>query len=162
MSDWPEGYQLVKGSSLDRARLLTTMGNAYLELGATQLGHLAKTIDLYLEGPSALWWLQKNRTSRVGFTAGNVDSIGCIWLGASINQLTGGFQAYLYLVYISPDHRRQGLGRKLMQYAKTWAIEQGYKQLALQVFCKNLPALRLYENLGYQSTATLMTLNLES
>ncbi|MEM7796565.1 MAG: GNAT family N-acetyltransferase, partial [Cyanobacteria bacterium P01_C01_bin.118] len=113
-SDWPEGYQLVRGSSLDRARLLTTMGNAYLELGATQLGHLTRTVELYLAGPSMLWWLQTTGTARVGFMAENVHSLGCLWLGPSVNQLTGALQAYLYLVYVVPSYRRQGLGRKLM------------------------------------------------
>ena len=159
-SNWPQGYHLIKGSSLDRSRLLTTMGNAYLELGATQLGHLTKTIDLYLEGPSVLWWLEKVRTSRVGFTASGDVPIGCLWLGPSINQLTGALQAYVYLIYVAPNYRRQGLGRKLMEHAKDWAKDQGYDQLSLQVFTKNTAALKLYENLGYRPNATLLTLDL--
>ena len=159
-SNWPSGYHLSKGSSLDRARLITTMGDAYLELGATQLGHLTKTIDLYLDGPSVLWWLEKAGTSRVGFTASRKDEIGCLWLGPSVNQLTGALQAYVYLVYVVPHYRRQGLGRKLMEYAKDWATGQGYEQLSLQVFTNNAVALKLYENLGYEPNATLLTLDL--
>ncbi|EKV01872.1 acetyltransferase [Leptolyngbya sp. PCC 7375] len=160
--DWPPGHRLVQGSSLDRARLLATMGNAYAELGATQLGHLTKTVDLYLEGPSALWWLEKSESgARVGFTATTTgESLGCLWLGQSMNQLTGALQAYIYLVYVSPGYRRQGLGRQLMQYAKNWAKAQGYDQLSLQVFTDNLAALSLYNSLGYEPKATLLTLDL--
>lgn len=159
-SSWPDGYQLVQGSKLDRARLLTTMGNAYMELGATQLGHLTKTIELHFSGPLALWWLEKVGTSRVGFTASMDVPIGCLWLGQSVNQLTGALQAYVYLVYVAPTHRRQGLGRQLMEHAKAWAKEQGHEQLSLQVFTHNETALRLYQSLGYATKATLMTLEL--
>lgn len=148
------------GSSLDRSRLLATMDSAYRELGATQLGHLTKTVELYLESPSMLWWLEKAGAARVGFTAGQPNAIGCLWLGQSINQLTGELQAYIYLVYVEPAYRRQGLGRGLMSHAKRWAQEQGYDQMNLQVFDQNTVALHLYENLGFIPTATLLTLDL--
>lgn len=159
-SNWPQGYRLVPGASLDRARLLTIMGNAYMELGATQLGHLAKTVEMYLADSSTLWWLEKAGAPRVGFTASAPPPIGCLWLGQSINQLTGAPQAYVYLVYVAPTHRRQGLGAKLMDHAKAWAKDQGYEQLSLQVFTHNQAGLKLYKNLGYTPTASLLTLEL--
>ena len=159
-SNWPSGYRLVQGSSLDRSRLISTLGIAYTELGATQLGHLTKTVELYLEGPSMLWWLEKSAASRVGFTAAQRDSVGCLWLGQSINQLTGALQAYIYLVYVAPQYRRRGMGRKLMQHAKDWAKKQGYDQISLQVFTKNIAALKLYETLGYRQSAALLVLEL--
>ena len=159
-SNWPLGYRLVQGSSVDRSRLISTLGSAYEELGATQLGHLAKTVELYLEGPSMLWWLEKTSTSRVGFTAVQAEAVGCLWLGQSINQLTGALQAYIYLVYVAPQYRRRGMGRKLMQHAKDWAAKQGYDQISLQVFVGNFPAIKLYRQEGYQTQAIWMTLNL--
>ena len=141
-SSWPQGYHLVQGSSLDRARLVAAMGNAYAELGATQLGHLAKTVELYLASPSTLWWLEKlGSPARVGFTATQPDTLGCLWLGPSINQLTGELQAYIYLV----------------EHAKQWASAQGYKQLSLQVSIQNTAAIELYNSLGYESKAIWMT-----
>ena len=159
-SNWPDGYQLVQGSTLDRAQLITVMGRAYGELGATQLGHLTKTVELYLANSSTLWWLQKAGTSRVGFTARQESAIGCLWLGQSVDQLTGALQAYVYLVYVDPAYRRRGLGRQLMTHAKKWATEQGYSQLSLQVFNKNEAAFALYSSLGYQPTAALLTLKI--
>ncbi len=67
---------------------------------------------------------------------------------------------YIYLVYVDPAYRQQGLGRKLMNHAKNWAIEQGYAQISLQVFFQNIPARKLYARLGYQANAILLTLNL--
>ncbi|NEP59632.1 MAG: GNAT family N-acetyltransferase, partial [Symploca sp. SIO2G7] len=132
---------------------------AYAELGATQLGHLNQTVELYLKGVSTLWWLQKGDV-RVGFTASQKADIGCLWLGQSINQLTGALQAYIYLVYVEPAYRRQGLGRGLVKHAKYWAQKHGYAQMSLQVFCNNKTALHLYKALGFTPTATLLTLDL--
>lgn len=157
---WPDGYQLIQGSNLDRAQLIAVMGRAYGELGATQLGHLTKTVDLYLANSSMLWWLQKTSTTRVGFTARQEPAAGCLWLGQSVDQLTGVPQAYVYLIYVDPAYRRQGLGRQLMAHARKWAAEQGYNQLSLQVFNKNEAACELYNSLGYQPIATLLTLEL--
>lgn len=136
------------------------MVSAYTELGATQLGHLTKTVELYLQGSSQVWWLEKSDIPRVGFTATQSEPMGCLWLGQSVNQLTGALQAYIYLVYVDPSYRRQGLGRQLMNHAKSWATGQGYGQISLQVFTKNVAALKLYESLGYSATATLLTLDL--
>lgn len=161
---WPSGYRLIEGSSADRSRLIATMEKAYGELGATSLSHIGPTVDQYFAGLSALWWLETDGAQarpRVGFTAQTVvEPLGCLWLGQSVNQLTGALQAYVYLVYVALEHRRQGLGCALMAQAKVWAQAQGYQQISLQVFSNNVAALKLYSRLGYQSKATWMTLDL--
>jgi RimJ/RimL family protein N-acetyltransferase len=46
-------------------------------------------------------------------------------------------------------HRRQGIGRALMEAAAEWARESGVSKLELHVFPWNEPAIALYESLGY-------------
>lgn len=160
----PSGYRLVEGSNADRSRLVATMERAYQELGATSVSHIAPTVDQYFSGLSFLWWLDNDRVTaipRVGFTAKPaVTTLGCLWLGQSVNQLTGALQAYVYLVYVAPEHRGQGLGRGLMAHAKKFAYAHGYGQISLQVFNSNDIALKLYASLGYKPQATWMTLDL--
>lgn len=137
------------------------MARAYAELGADRLDHLANTVDRYLEVPHYLWWLEPaSQGPRVGFGAAPEEPLGCLWLGQSINQMTGAPQVYVYLIYVAPAHRRRGLGRRLMQQAQVWASSQGYSQIGLQVFNHNQPALKLYRALGYRSQASWMTLDL--
>ena len=160
---WPPGYRLIEGSTADRSRLIATMEKAYGELGATSLTHIGPTVDRYFAAPSSLWWLETNSSlagSRIGFTAQTVEPVGCLWLGQSVDQLTGAPQAYVYLVYVALEHRRQGLGCALMTQARVWAQAQGYHQLSLQVFTDNVAALKLYDSLGYQARAVWMTLDL--
>ena len=51
---------------------------------------------------------------------------------------------------VSREHRRQGIGLALMEAAEEWAREAGVRKLELHVFPHNLPAIRLYEKLGYE------------
>lgn len=50
---------------------------------------------------------------------------------------------------VARSHRRQGIGRALMQAAEEWARETGISKLELHVFTHNRPAIALYESLGY-------------
>lgn len=57
--------------------------------------------------------------------------------------------AVLHALEVIPALRRQGLGRRMMQGAASWARAQGAMHLALLVVEGNLPARALYDGLGY-------------
>lgn len=48
-----------------------------------------------------------------------------------------------------PRFRRAGLARRLMKLAEDHAEEMSGESLTLEVRCDNLPAITLYESLGY-------------
>lgn len=51
---------------------------------------------------------------------------------------------------IHPDHRRKGLGRRLIEELETWAQGNGILKIELKVWSNNAIALNLYNKLGYQ------------
>ncbi len=158
----PANYRLEVGASLDRARLVKFMQRAYRELGATDASaHLADTVERHFSARSQLWWLvEKSSVQPSGLPGTNrPDPSGCLWLGEAIDQRSGLKQAYVFLLYVSPDHRQQGLGTALMRHAHEWAVQQGYSQIGLQVFEDNAPALKLYRKLGYRSQARWLSLD---
>jgi RimJ/RimL family protein N-acetyltransferase len=50
---------------------------------------------------------------------------------------------------VAASHRRQGIGRALLDTAFEWARASGVRKLELHVFPHNTPALALYESLGF-------------
>jgi GNAT superfamily N-acetyltransferase len=137
-TDRPE-YQLVIGAVFER-----------LYPQQQDYHHLESTVDRYLSIDTPLWFVTTNKADR------DPVKIACLWLGIAIDQVTGIRHPNTFLIYVDPAHRRQGIGRALMQHAETWSKEQGYIQIGLQVFTDNQPAIDLYQQLGYRATSISM------
>ncbi len=57
--------------------------------------------------------------------------------------------AHLNLLAVSPEHRRQGLGRQLMQWLTSTAVEAGVFRINLELRTHNETARTFYERLGF-------------
>ena len=51
---------------------------------------------------------------------------------------------------VASGYRRRGIGRALLEQAVDWARDAGVRKLELHVFPWNEPALRLYEQFGFE------------
>ena len=51
---------------------------------------------------------------------------------------------------VAASHRRRGIGRALLEQAADWARDAGIRKLELHVFPWNEPALKLYEQFGFE------------
>jgi ribosomal protein S18 acetylase RimI-like enzyme len=141
-------YRLVMGSRRDQAQLLTFLRCTYQELFPQQkaFDHLTQTVEQYFSERSRLWWVQSRLEPHPEPVAG-------LWLGDAIDQVTGERYSHIFMLYVVPNHRRQGLATALLQYAQQWSQARGDRQLGLQVFPHNRPALELYRKLGFQTHA---------
>ena len=63
-----------------------------------------------------------------------------------------GHRGWLYAVAVDPDHRRRGLGRRLVRQAEDWLGTQGILKIQLMVRDSNRPVLGFYAALGYAYT----------
>ncbi|MCY0925047.1 GNAT family N-acetyltransferase [Streptomyces sp. H27-H1] len=72
--------------------------------------------------------------------------VGTVWVAPN------GQDSYVFDVAVDEEHRGRGYGRDLMLLAERTALATGHRVLALHVFTDNVPALRLYESLGYRTT----------
>jgi ribosomal protein S18 acetylase RimI-like enzyme len=152
-------YQLLNGDVGDRAKLLGFLQITYRELYPQQqtYSHLESTVDRYLSSDTPLWFVTADRddASAERLHQGSA-RIGCLWLGMAIDQITGIRHPNIFLIYIEPGYRRQGIGRELMRQAEMWAKLEGYSQISLQVFTTNQPAIDLYGSLGYEARSISM------
>src|SRR3712207_2545040 len=62
-------------------------------------------------------------------------------------------EAYIERLVVSPGFRRQGMARRLLAAAEDLAREHGKRTVGLHVSGNNLPALRLYEDEGYEEVS---------
>ena len=116
MATLPPGYHLRLGSPLDRVILVKFMECTYQELGDTPPpNHLATTVDHYLSCDTPLWVVECPRQR------GSALAVGCIWLGQASDQRNGLLHPYVLLLYVHPDHRRQGVFRALFEHLKSEA-----------------------------------------
>ncbi|MBP5971611.1 GNAT family N-acetyltransferase [Brasilonema sp. CT11] len=88
-------------------------------------------------------------------------AIAGLWVGNAIDQVQGDRHAHIFLLYVLPEHRRQGIGTALMQYVENWARARGDHQIGLQVFQTNTAALNLYNQLGYETQSLWMVKSLK-
>jgi GNAT superfamily N-acetyltransferase len=141
-------YQLVAGHALDVNILCEFLQITYQELYPQQQDyqHLSATVDRYFSAQTPLWFVTTSSSTK----------IACLWLGIAIDQITGIRHPNIFLIYVNPNYRRQGIGRALMEYIHAWAKDRGYTQIGLQVFTTDRPALDLYQQLGYQSRSISM------
>ncbi|MFB2968283.1 GNAT family N-acetyltransferase [Aerosakkonema sp. BLCC-F183] len=174
-------YQLYVGSSLDRAVLVKFMQQTYQELfPGGNISHLADTVDRYFSKDTPLWlveFLDKGEDNpdqlpshqnfslsspRSGGIEGGKEKRGyshrvaCLWMGNAIDQVSGDRHAHIFLLYVLPKHRRQGIATALMRLGEEWAKARGDRQIGLQVFLVNQPAVNLYSKLGYQTHSLSM------
>ncbi len=172
------GYIIRRGSTSDRALLLKFMQRTYQDLFPNEnFSHLEQTVKQYFSSDTPLWWVEEGEQGDKG-TRGQGDKennytqfpipnsqfsipnsqfpIACLWVGNAIDQVHGNRHAHIFILYVVPEHRRLGIGRALMRYVESWAIERGDRQIGLQVFQSNKPALNLYNQLGYQTQSLWM------
>ena len=62
-------------------------------------------------------------------------------------------EAYVERLVVSPAFRRHGMARRLLSAAEDLARDSGKETIGLHVSANNLPALRLYENEGYEEVS---------
>lgn len=149
----PAGYWLQGGCPGDRPLLTRLMERTYGELfPGMVLDHLKGTVDSYFP-QTQLWWIYAGSTPPQPqglIPRSPPNPIAGLWLGSAVDQVGGDRHSHIFLLYVSPDHRRQGLGRYLLAQAEGWAKKNHDRQITLQVFCDNQSALALYQSQGYR------------
>lgn len=58
--------------------------------------------------------------------------------------------AHLESIAVDPSIQGKGIGRKLLEEIEKVSISNGCNRMILETFEKNYPALKLYQNFGYQ------------
>jgi ribosomal protein S18 acetylase RimI-like enzyme len=159
----PPDYSLRRGTRGERSLLLKFLQSTYLETNpGGNFTHLTETVEQYFSSDTPVWWVDWQQTPTPSTKHRITIPVGCLWLGIAIDQITGDRHTNIFLLYVMPEHRRQGIGTALMHHAEVWAIDRGDRQIGLQVFQTNHPALNLYKQMGYTTQSLWMIKTLPS
>ena len=101
--------------------------------------------------------LSKRETDRI-FVAEDEGRafLGYLWVGESINMLTGKKQGFIYDIFVGREFRSKGIGEKLLEKAVDFCREKGYSRILLMVSVNNTAAIKLYEKAGFKAEQTYM------
>lgn len=53
-------------------------------------------------------------------------------------------------MYVVPDFRNRGMGKRILELLEQWAVEQGFTKAILETGIKQPEAISAYRNSGYQ------------
>ncbi len=77
--------------------------------------------------------------------------VGFMWLSLLSNLLDSCI-GYIKNIYVAPEFRGQGYGRRLLETADRWFEDHGAARATLDASIGNERAVRLYEHAGYKIT----------
>ena len=75
-----------------------------------------------------------------------------IWLAAVVGTIMAGYdghRGWIYSVAVSPSHRRQGIGSRLVSHAERALTDRGCMKINLQIMEGNESVTAFYASLGY-------------
>lgn len=89
------------------------------------------------------------------------EPIGMVSLLYTISTAEGGLAAWLEDMVIHPDHRRSGIGSRLMDHAIATARSRGVTRISLLTDSVNAGAIRFYQRKGF-TRSEMITMRLNS
>lgn len=80
---------------------------------------------------------------------------------ASRHYVSPPFHAYIGFLYVTPEHRGQGINKQVLEHLFAWARAHDLPEIHLTVYPDNAPAIRAYEKTGFDPYILEMRMNLD-
>jgi len=64
--------------------------------------------------------------------------------------------SYLGFMYVVPEHRGKGINKMIVEALEAWSLSQGVSEMQLEVYVKNIAAIKAYEKSGYDALILTM------
>ncbi len=84
------------------------------------------------------------------------NTLGYAIIGSASTMLTPVPFGFVYDLWVSPEARRHGVAKRLLERAEDWCRQQGYRKLKLEVAASNKAARALYASDGFAEERVFM------
>ncbi|NRD20890.1 GNAT family N-acetyltransferase [Winogradskyella eckloniae] len=91
----------------------------------------------------------KNQNYKCAIISLDKDVVGVTGLWFSTRHYIGK-SVELDHVYIKPEHRGSGLGKRFMAWINNYVVEHGCKAIELNTYVQNYPSHKFYYNEGFE------------
>jgi len=119
--------------------------------GSTDEEHKAEMLDIYEHTETQLVLVAETEDEKlVGFLEASIRPFVEDCHSDNVGYLEGWF--------VEPDYRKNGIGRKLVRGAESWARSKGCEEMASDSELGNDLSLKAHLNLGYEETSRLVHL----
>ncbi len=112
--------------------------------------HSKDEVELFQHGFTATAWsdnIGRNATFLAVRESG--ERLGYLHIREGFDEIAKEKCGYIALLAVAPNAEGQGVSHVLIKQAESWARNQGFSRVALDVFASNHRGLRFYEKSGY-------------
>lgn len=124
------------------AREIAEMSRDLIEQGLTWAWTPVRVQYFIMGSDSSVVIARRERRPEASDDSGGLAAFAIMHFGDEV--------AHLNLLAVAPDYRRQGLGRRLMDWLVLTAIEAGVFTINLELRIRNTGARAFYESLGFK------------
>ena len=82
--------------------------------------------------------------------SGNIIGTGYAQIRISKECLVHEKHSYIGFMFVSPNHRGQGLAQRIMERLTEWSEEKGVKDIYMDVYAQNESAIKAYNKAGFE------------
>jgi GNAT superfamily N-acetyltransferase len=93
--------------------------------------------------------LEEQTASRIVIAESDDEVLGVAFFNIGVSLASGGPYIWLNELFVDPDARNQGIGRKLLLHVIYWAENEGIKGIELETGINNAITKHLYNSLGF-------------
>jgi ribosomal protein S18 acetylase RimI-like enzyme len=128
---------------------LRALQDTPLAFGSTYAKEAANTDAEWAER-ARKWTTQGEAVVFLAFDSEDAGS--CCGIVGCFNDREKAGRAHIVSMWVAPEVRRQGLGRRLIEAVEGWARQQQFSELLLHATETNQPAIELYLRCGFVLT----------
>ena len=68
---------------------------------------------------------------------------------------------YLEGIYVKPNYRKQGIARKMTEFAAKWSAERGCAELASDCLLENEESRKFHNSIGFKEANTIVCFTMD-